>query len=187
MSDILDDLQSLADAEGQVSLGDVVEKIGPRGRGALLLLPGLLGATPVGAIPGVPTILGLFTILIALQIVMQRSKLWLPGFIRRRSVSDGKLSSAISKSRGPARWIDRHFGKRLQVLTQQPATTIAALFCIALGAILPPLEVVPFAALLPFAAIALLGIALTLRDGLLMAVAFAASGGALYGAWTLAF
>ena len=187
VNDILDDLNALADDESDVSLGDVIDKIGPRGSGALLLMPGLMGITPVGAIPGVPTVLGLFTIVIAVQILFGRDRLWLPGVLRNRAVEDDKLAEAVGKLRGPADWIDRHFGNRLAALTSAPARIGAALACIALGAILPPLEVVPFAALIPFAAITLLGLALTLRDGLLMAVAFAASGGALYAAWALAF
>ena len=55
VTDILDDLQALAEDESDVSLQDVVERIGPRGKGALLMVPGLLGASPLGAIPGVPT------------------------------------------------------------------------------------------------------------------------------------
>ena len=42
LNDILDDLDALADDESDVSLGDVVEKIGPRGRGVILLIPGLI-------------------------------------------------------------------------------------------------------------------------------------------------
>ena len=154
VNDILNDLCALADDESDVSLGDVIEKIGPRGKGALLLMPGLMGVTPVGAIPGVPTVLGLFTVVIAVQLLLGRDHLWLPGFLRSRAVDDDDLSEAVGKLRGPADWVDRYFGNRLGALTAAPSRVAAALLSIVLGAILPPLEAVPFAALNPCAAIA---------------------------------
>ena len=183
LNDILDDLDALADDESDVSLGDVLEKIGPRGRGVILLVPGFIGVSPVGAIPLVPTVLGVFTLLVAVQVLMGRDYPWLPGMLRDRAVKDEKLKDAVAKARGPAQWIDRHFGSRLEALTKRPAEMVAALLCVAFACVLPPLEIVPFAALVPFGAIALLGLALSLKDGVLMLVAFAASAAALYAVW----
>lgn len=184
LTSLLDDLVELDRSGGRVSIDDVIERIGSRGQGVTLLLPGLVGATPIGGLPGVPTIIGVLVALLSVQFLLGRSRLWLPDLIGRRSVDDGRLADAAERIRGPARWIDRHFGQRLEVLTGPAAERAAAALCLVFACLLPPLEVVPFAALIPFGAIALLGLALTLRDGILMLLAFAASAVALWGIWS---
>src|SRR5690606_36946996 len=58
-------------------------------------------------------------------------------------------------------------------------TRIAAAICILLALTVPPLELVPFATTAPMGAIAAFGLALFVRDGLLMIIAAALSGGAI--------
>lgn len=183
LTSILSELDDLAGSERTVSIDDVLDRVGSRGQGVTLLLPGLVGATPIGAIPGVPTLIGILVALMSVQILIGRSRIWLPKVLGRRSIGQGRLKEAVSRLRRPARWIDRHFGRRLESLTGTAAERAAAALCLVFACLLPPLEVVPFAALIPFAAIALLGLALTLRDGLLMLVAFLGSAAALYGIW----
>ncbi len=61
---------------------------------------------------------------------------------------------------------------------------MGAAACLLLCLTVPPLELFPFASTAPMAAIALFGLAMTLRDGLVMALAFLASGAAIgVGAW----
>ena len=184
LNDVLDDLAELAENEGEVSVKDVIEKVGSRGQGVFLMVPGLIGMTPLGGIPGVPTILGILVIVLGAQVLMGRQKVWVPDMVGNRSVSDDRLGRAVSKTRKPARWIDRHFGQRLESLTGTTAVRVAAALCVLFGLLMPPLEIVPFAALIPFTAVTLLGLSLTLRDGVLMAIAFTASIAALYGTWT---
>jgi hypothetical protein len=52
---------------------------------------------------------------------------------------------------------------------------VAALICILLACTVPPLELLPFATTAPMAAIAAFGLALMVRDGVLMLVAMALS------------
>lgn len=62
---------------------------------------------------------------------------------------------------------------------------MAGLLCILLALTIAPLELVPFGAAMPLSAIAAFGLALTLKDGALMLLAFTVSVAALYGAWTV--
>ncbi|SPJ24277.1 hypothetical protein PAA8504_02105 [Palleronia abyssalis] len=183
LNDILDDLNDLAGAEETVSLNDVIGKLGSRGQGVVLLLPGLMGITPIGGIPGVPTISSVLITILAVQIILGQRQLWVPDMIGRRSVEDDRIRNATERLRGLADWIDRHFGNRLEALTGSIANRIAAGFCLLLAFTMPPLELVPFAGIIPFAGIAMLGLGLTLRDGVLMALAFASSVLAFYGVW----
>ncbi|MBJ3763904.1 exopolysaccharide biosynthesis protein [Maribius pontilimi] len=185
ITDILNDLDELAGSDDDVSVGEVQDKIGHRGSGVFLLVPGLIGMSPLGAIPSVPTIMGLVALLFSVQIVVGKSSPWLPAVLADRSIDDDRLARAVDKSRGAAGWLDRHFGGRLEALTGDPMVRVAALFCAALAVTAPFLGVVPFAAALPMAGIALFGLALTLRDGAAMLAALVFACGALYGAFTL--
>jgi hypothetical protein len=179
VGEILDRLRDLADRQDHVSIGDVVQHLGHRSYGPFLLVPALIEITPVGAIPGVPTFLALIIVLVAAQMLFGRKHLWLPGLIDRRGVSGGKLGKAADKLRGVARFLDRWFHNRLPALTGGPMPRIVAALVIVLAATVPPLELLPFASTAPMAAIAAFGLALLVRDGMLMLLAGLLALGAL--------
>ena len=171
VGDILDRLEQIARAEGDVSLGKVVEALGNRSHGPFLLIPALIDISPVGGIPGLPTLLGAIIILVAAQMLLGRKHLWLPGFVTRRSLSPEKTCKTTAKLRGLARFLDRWFHGRMPRLTRGPFVRVAAGLCILLALTVPPLELLPFATTAPMAAIAAFGLALLVRDGLLMIIA----------------
>ncbi len=175
---VLDRLDQLAGDDGHPSVGGAVEAMGDRGWGPLLFVPALIEISPIGGIPGVPTLLALVIAIFAVQIVLGRDCMWLPGFLASRSVTDERLRGAVQFLRPAARRLDRWFPGRLPRLTTDRVQRIAAGVCVALCATVPPLEVLPFASTAPMAAIAAFGLAMTLRDGLLMALGFALSLGA---------
>lgn len=171
VGDILDKLGELAGRQDEVSIGDVVEQLGGRSFAPFLLVPALIEMSPVGGIPGVPTFLALIIVLAAGQMLIGRTHLWLPGFIERRSVSADKLCKATGKLRGIAGFLDRWFHNRLPALTRGPAPRIVAALVIVLACTVAPLELLPFASTAPMAAIAAFGLALLVRDGLLIIIA----------------
>ena len=79
---------------------DVMEK---RGFGPMLALPSFIACTPIGAIPGIPSLAGGTILLIALQILLGRRHPWLPQKVTMRCRSAslyGRKSEALcSKSR----------------------------------------------------------------------------------------
>jgi hypothetical protein len=171
VGDILDRLEQIARDEGEVSLGKVVEALGNRSHGPFLLIPALIDISPVGGIPGLPTLLGAVIILVAAQMLLGRKHLWLPGFLARRSLSPEKTCKTTAKLRGLARFLDRWFHGRMPRLTKGTFVRVAAGLCILLALTVPPLELLPFATTAPMAAIAAFGLALLVRDGLLMIIA----------------
>lgn len=183
--DMLDDIGALARGATRVSIGDVVERIGARGFGPLIFVPALVGASPLGGLPGLPTLMALVIVLIAVQILVRRGRIWLPGPLRRRGVTSARLQAAIERARPAARGIDRWLGRKLDPLTSAPARVLAALVVICLCVLVPPLELVPFAALAPMLAIALIGLAIAAQDGILMLVGLGGAGGALITALNL--
>ena len=167
-SDILDRLRDVANDEEQVPIGDVVEAMGARSFGPFIMIPAVLEITPVGGIPGVPTVLALFIALIAVQLLIGRDHVWMPQFVQRRAVGSKKLHKAVGKLKGMANFLDRHSKGRLEGLTKGTAIKLVAAVIIALCCTVPPLEFLPFASTIPMLAIAVLGLALTVRDGALL-------------------
>ncbi|ODP37186.1 exopolysaccharide biosynthesis protein [Sphingomonas turrisvirgatae] len=171
VGDILDRIDDIARSEEKVCLGRMVEALGNRSYGPFLLIPALIDVTPVGSIPGLPTLLGAVIVLVSAQILFGRKHLWLPGFLSRRGLSAEKACKATHKLRGVARFLDRWFHGRYPRLTQGMFVKLAAACCIILALTVPPLELLPFATTAPMAAIAAFGLALLVRDGLLMIIA----------------
>lgn len=168
VGDILDEL---ADGGGDVTVADVAKAFGDRSYGPFLLLPALIELTPIGTIPGVPTFLALTIAIVAMQMLLGKSHVWLPGFIENRSVSAEKLTKATKKLRGIGNVLDRWFHGRLEVFTSDAFRRLAALIILSLCATVLPLEAIPFASSGPMLAIACFGLAIMVRDGVLMVVA----------------
>lgn len=175
VEDILDRLAQEGRDDDRATVGDVTGALGNRGFGPFLFVPALIEVSPIGGVPGVPTLLALIIALFAVQIVMGRDEMWLPGFLERRSVSGDNLLAAADKLRGIGRWLDRWFHGRLETLTGPKASRIAGVVVLLLCLTVPPLELVPFASTAPMVAIAAFGLAMTLRDGLLMGLGFVLS------------
>jgi len=173
--DILDKLRELADRHDKVKIGDMLEAIGKRSFGPFLLIPALIDISPIGSIPGLPTLLGLMIAIIAVQMLLGRDHLWLPGFIANRSRKSEEVRKAADKLNPLAKRLDRWFHGRLPRLTGKPFQRIAAVIIILLTLTVPPLELLPLATTLPMAAIAAFGLALLVHDGLLMLIAGAMS------------
>lgn len=183
---ILDELQGTAKDRTRVSIGDIVETLGDRGFGPFLLIPALIEVSPIGGIPAVPTLLATLILLVALQLLIGRDHLWLPGFVQKRSVRAGRLEKAIETLRPLGRFLDRWFHGRLSLLVTKPFVRGSALLAILACLTVPFLELVPFASTIPMAVVIAIGLAVTVKDGLLMAVAYAGMVAGAYGLWRIA-
>lgn len=179
IEDVLEGIEDLGEHRDKVRVGDALDEFGRRSFGPILLLLPLIELTPIGGIPGVPTFLAVMIALIAGQLLLGRDHVWLPRFIERRAVNGGKLARAAHHLDGAAAAIDRWFKGRLKWLTKGVWPRAAAAVIIALCCLVPPLELVPFASSAPMLAIAAFGLALMVRDGLLMLAAFTLSLGAV--------
>ena len=176
LSEISDNLNELASEQDSVSVGGVIEKLGNRGYAPFLIVPAAIEISPIGGLPGVPTILAAIILVVASQMALGRKHLWLPEFVRQRSIASKRVSKALDKLDPTIQKLDSWFSnERLSSMTQAPATNIAALACMLLALTVPPLEFIPFASTAPMTAIALIGIALLVHDGWLMLAALTVS------------
>ena len=184
VEDVISELDELASKSDQVRIGDVLDDFGRRSFGPFIMIFALIEITPLGAVPGVPSALAAIIALVAVQMLFGKDHIWMPEFIQQRAVESKKLHRAVGKMRGVAHWLDGHSRDRLDGLTKGVWIKVAAVSILVLCATVPPLEILPFASSGPMIAIAAIGLALIVRDGLVMLLALllavAAVGGGTY-------
>lgn len=187
VGEVVEGIEEIAEGEDEVAIDDLLGEFGDRSFAPLMLILALIGITPVGAIPAVPTILGLCIAVIAGQMAWGREHVWLPKFITRRGVSSERLTNGKDALGKIAKVLDALTKGRLKALAGAPARRVVAGLIMVLCLALPVLELVPFAAAAPFLAIAMLSLAMMVRDGLVMLIGGAMSAVALaYGVYWFA-
>jgi hypothetical protein len=179
---VLDELSAAiaASPSDRVSVADIQSVIGERSFGPMLLIPGLIGLSPIGAIPGLPGIMAIIELLFAWQILLGRRHIWLPESISRRSIARGRLARAVEVMRPYASWVDLYLlWPRLTIFTSGPFFFVIAAMCVFLSLIMPIIELVPLAGILPNAALTAFGLAVTAHDGVWALLAFLATIGSI--------
>lgn len=173
LGQLLDRIEATANRDKQISLNAILEAVGRRSFGPILLVAGLVMLAPiVGDIPGVPVMMGAMVVLIAGQLLFYRQHVWLPHWLLKRSVTQSKLCETLAWLRSPARFIDRLVRPRLTRFTHQTGVYAIAVVSILISAATPVMEAVPFSANIAGAAITAFGLALIAHDGLLALIAF---------------
>lgn len=170
LEELFDQIGKAAPGEDRVSLSHMLEAFGRRSFGPLLLLAGLVTISPVGDIPGVPTMMAIFVALISGQLLFRRSSFWLPRWLLNRSVSRPKLETAIRWLRRPARFVDRLLRRRMTTFTDGPAMVAIVVACIVIALSMPPMELVPFTGTIAGLLLCGFGLSMTAHDGLLALV-----------------
>ena len=183
--ELLDELDEAADRSERVSVADVRAQIGTDAFGSAILVLGLILLSPVGGIPGLPTIHGILFVLVAGQLTLGRDGFWLPGFLLRRSLKADHVKKAVRVSRPVARVVGKVVHKRMAWLASGAFARAIGVVCALLALCLPPLEIVPFGALVPAVALTAFGLALVARDGLVAILGLAATFGSLYAIFRL--
>jgi hypothetical protein len=180
LTELLDQIEEAADDEDEVSLDSVMDAIGRRSFGPMLVMFGLIILAPlVGDIPGVPTIMAILVLLVASQVLIRRKRLWLPRWMLDRGIASAKLGKAIKFLRKPARFVDHMLRPRLEIFTRGVGIQATAALCIAIAVVMPVMEVVPFSANIAGIALTTLGLALIANDGVLALTASAICMGAI--------
>lgn len=177
-------VEGTAESE-RVSVRDLLDLAADRSFGPLLAVLGLLVFPPLGAIPGIPTTVAVLMFLIVGQRLVGRKTPWLPGFVVDRTFAQTTLVSSTSRLRKIARGLDRVIKPRLTPLASGFMGWVLLIDALLLAALMVPLEVVPFAALVPGFAIMAVGLALMARDGVLATLALVATGITGWMAWDL--
>jgi hypothetical protein len=134
-----------ASGGSSVTVGAIVRAMDPSVQPVLLLLPALILVSPLSGIPGLSSLGGLTIALVATQILLGRSDIWLPDFVLRRSLPAPRLAWSLERLDGFAAFIDKRSITRAEWLLGFPGRQLALTTCIACGVAMPFLELVPFA------------------------------------------
>jgi hypothetical protein len=157
-----------AEQVSSVRLHQVFDAIGRRAYGPLLLLLGLIGISPLTAVPGATWAIAGLTLVVALQLTLGAQIPWMPPALMNIQVSSSGLVKAVDALRPAARRIDWFLKPRLTFLAAMPFVIVIGLCIMAAAAITFPLGFIPFAPLVPGMAIVLFGLGLVAKDGLML-------------------
>lgn len=155
----------------RIAIGDVVDQVGRRGHAALLMVPALVLVSPLSGIPGMSVLMGALIVLCASQMALGLSRVWLPGPVRRLTISRDRFGKAAPFLTGMARAIDGSARPRLQGLVSRPVQRLAAGSAVLLGLILPAFEVIPFSSSIVGVYLATMMAGFLTRDGLIVLLA----------------
>ncbi len=156
----------------QVSIGDVVDKLGSSSLGLILLILTIPAIIPI---PGpVGMVLGSCLALVAVQVIAGARRVWLPGWLRQRNLPTRFVAAAIARI---VPWLER-FERRLSprrwmMLSGRVARPVLGIAILAMAVIitLP----IPLGNVLPVVALAMLALALLERDGVAVLLALGMS------------
>jgi hypothetical protein len=153
------------DTPESLTLGEVVDAVGRRSYGPLLLVIGLFAISPVTVIPGLTWLSAALTLVIAGQMALGLKHAWLPKRALDVELPRDLVRKGLSGSRKWARGIDTVLKPRLLFLSQPPFVNLVALLCIFAALITFPLGLIPLAPLAPGLAVVFFGLGMTARDG----------------------
>ncbi len=177
LEELLELIGKTAAEKERISLAEILDAVGRRSFGPVLLLAGLITLAPiVGDIPGMPTLMGIIVLLSAGQLLLGREYFWLPRRLRERSISRNRLGRALEKSVPAARFVDRFLRPRWGVLVGKAGTLAVAGVCTVVALAMPVMEFIPFSANGAGLILTAFGLALIANDGVwaLLALVFTA-------------
>ncbi len=162
------------------SIGELTEAVGDKGFGLLLIILSLPSALPVPA-PGYSTPFGIAIALIALQMLIGRHTVWLPGRITRIRIAPkiaGKMIGAASKF---LRAIEHLIKPRQRWIRSRGGQSGLAIVILIMSCLM--MLPIPLTNTFPAMVIFMIGVGLSEEDGLLAIAAFGVGLGAvaLYG------
>jgi len=147
----------------RVGLGMIIEFMGRRSIGALLLVLALPIPTP-----GLSVVFGVPLIFISAQLLLGRRRVWLPARLARRSIARTDFVSVVERVLPTLHFLERLVRPRIQWMAGDWAVVPVGAICLLLAVIitLP----IPLGHVVPGAAIAVLALGLIERDGLAIAL-----------------
>src|SRR5579884_4067900 len=157
-------LEEWLQSDRKKTLGDLVDTFGPRSFGILFVVLMALPALPLPT-GAVSHVLEVVTMLLALELVVGRTEVWIPARFAHRELkglTGPKFSRALLKR---IRWFEKFSRPRMAGLLEHRLTGVAlgaAVFSFALTAFLAP----PFSGLdtLPSLGVVVLGLGVLLGD-----------------------
>lgn len=179
LSEVLDQVVTRIEGE-RISLGDILEALGERSYGPVLVVVALISMLPpISLTPGLPMVTGTVFLLLSVQLLFLRLHPWLPKRLLGYSFTREQLTRIVNRVRPWAERIGKILRPRLTFLFHPPVLNLIALLCLGLALLTYPLAILPAGENIPAAAVLFLGLALTTRDGWLVVLGLVITGGSL--------
>jgi hypothetical protein len=147
-----------------ISIGEIMQAFGERAFGFVLILFSLPNCVP--APPGIAGIVGTPVLIFGIQMLLGHKHPWLPGFIRRRTVSVSKFKRLIDIAEPKLQKLESYCKPRLTQLFSPLGDRVVGLF--ALLAALSVLIPFPGTNFPPSIALVIVSIAVMEEDGYLL-------------------
>lgn len=170
-----------------LTLSEVIDAVGHRTYGPLLLVIGLFAISPATIVPGMTWVAAALTLVVAGQMALGMRRIWLPRSALRLQLPRNALLSGLEKARPWAKRVDGVLKPRLTFLSYPPFVNLVAVLVIAAALITFPLGLIPLAPLAPGLAVVFFGLGMAARDGLWLALGTVAVAGAFWLAKPLIF
>jgi hypothetical protein len=104
---------SIGKPEDKVSFGEMVDALGERGFGLLLIVLALPNCIPFPGVPGTSFVTGMAILYISVQLILAQDEPTLPAWLTRKSFTRGQLSRFIAKTNPLLRWLEKPIRPRL--------------------------------------------------------------------------
>lgn len=172
LTDVVQELENASEGQDTVEVGHLIDALDHRGYGPALAALPLIELTPIGGIPGFPALLALTLAILTVRLLMGYEHFWAPDWLRRRRLDSGRVIRSLDWLKPVSHRIDAKLHERLMHFAGPTGRRAACCVILALLLTVPPLELIPFATSGPMIVIAVFGLGLLYRDGLLMLLGF---------------
>lgn len=169
LTDVLDRIEENTEGE-RITIDDLRRALGGRSFGPLFMIAALLAILPTGAIPGMSLLTGFIMLVLSAELLFTPDRIWLPGFVGKRSLPRQKVVNSLRKGRDRAERLSRLVRPRMEFMLKPPLLQIVAVGGIIAALTMFPLALVPFGAFPASVPLLVVGAGLTARDGLVLAV-----------------
>lgn len=155
-----------AESKDRVTIEAIRDALGDRSFAALLVFFAAFNLIPLP--PGASIVLGAPLIIVSAQMVLGRKTAWLPAFLMRKSLSAEQFAHLTERLAPRLMWLERLIRPRYWPFWRQKGDRVIGIVALilAIAVVLP----VPLGNWLPAFATALIGLALSERDGILFAI-----------------
>jgi hypothetical protein len=160
-------------AQERVSLRQMLDEMGERSFGFLLILFSVPNLLPLPGVPGVSFVTGMAILFISIQLILARDELALPRWLSGKSFSRVQLAHFVAKTNPVLRWLEKPVRPRLSPLVAGAGERVVGMVALihALTLALP----IPMGNLPQAVALILLALALIELDGVMAIFGYIAS------------
>mgnify|MGYP003644956452 CR=1 FL=1 len=160
----------------KLDVGELLKYFSRKSFGVLLVIPGVaLAIPPIGAIPGIPFMMGLFIVIVSIQIVFSIKNVWLPRRVLAMNISQKKIRYGIKHAKRIAKYIDGHTKRRLTWVLTPPIINFVGFIIMILGLLIMFIGFIPFIPAVLGMAVLLFGVSLITGDGGILLIGLTAA------------